>query len=157
MNPKGNPNTLKPWEKGKSGNPKGRPRKWTTELKHIGWKRSEVADAFAVMLAMDLPEIIKIGDDETQPVLLNLIAKAIIRDGKEGVLQNTEMILARAHGKPKETVEATVSHGPDYDAMTPEELDEALVLMRKLEAIQENAKARRETTGQEDTGSAGEE
>ena len=49
---------LKPaWNKGESGNPHGRPRKWISELKESGYKSSEVNDCILVMLSMTLEEL----------------------------------------------------------------------------------------------------
>ena len=54
IRPEDNP---KPWVKGQSGNPNGRPRKYVTTLAANGYKRSEINDTIQAMMAMTIEEL----------------------------------------------------------------------------------------------------
>ena len=51
------------WEKGESGNPNGRPRKYVSLLKESGYKLSEINDTIQSMMAMDLDELKQVWDN----------------------------------------------------------------------------------------------
>lgn len=80
----------KPWKKGQSGNPKGRPRK--TELDQIikdilGTETRGVTEAEAIIHAM-------------------------VKRAKEGDVRAASLIFDRAYGRPKQAVEVTTPAEP---------------------------------------------
>lgn len=78
MNKGGTPENLKPFKKGKSGNPKGRP------------KLPDLAEA--------LEEVI--GADGVRDMLKAMLAKA-----KKGSEKATEIVLDRMYGKSKQSID----------------------------------------------------
>lgn len=81
-----NPQNLRPFKKGQSGNPKGRPKK---------------LPQLDVLLADVLGEE-KEGTTAAQAILMAIRAKAT-----KGDVRAAELILNRAYGRPKENVDLT--------------------------------------------------
>ena len=101
-NPK--PNN-KPFEKGQSGNPNGRPRKYVSLLKEQGYKLSEINDTIQVMMAMDMEELKSVWDNPKATVLEKTIAAAIRKSIEKGSLYSLETLLTRVYGKPRENAD----------------------------------------------------
>lgn len=96
---------LIPFEKGVSGNPNGRPRKYVSLLKESGYKLSEINDTIQSMMAMDLDELKTVWDNPRATVLEKTIANAMKRSLEKGSLYSLETLLTRVYGKPKEQVD----------------------------------------------------
>jgi hypothetical protein len=99
----------KSFPKGKSGNPKGRPRKGVaatlSALKEAGHEEvtaEQVRATMGRMLNLPREELVKMGNDAKAPIMDALIARALA--GKDG-WQALSDILDRAHGKAKQAVE----------------------------------------------------
>jgi len=95
------------WNKGESGNPNGRPRKWISELKESGYKSSEVNDCILVMLSMTLEELADVYKNPKATILEKTVANALKRSLEKGSLYSLDTLLNRAVGKPKESIEHT--------------------------------------------------
>jgi len=103
----------KPFQKGQSGNPKGRAPKYiTTITDNTGYRNSEIADCMKSMLKMNIGEISEIQKSESTPILENLVASAIIGDIQKMELRNLDSILNRCYGKPKEQIEIDDNTNP---------------------------------------------
>jgi len=103
----------KPFQKGQSGNPKGRAPKYiTTITDKTGYRNSEIADCMKSMLKMNQKEISEIQKSESTPILENLVASAIIGDIQKMELRNLDSILNRCYGKPKEQIEIDDNTNP---------------------------------------------
>lgn len=79
----------KPFQKGQSGNPKGRPRK--------------------------LPELTKLldnvlGEEKNNVTAMEAVVKALLRNATKGDTQAARVLLAYAYGNPKASIEVS---GPD--------------------------------------------
>jgi hypothetical protein len=96
---------LIPFEKGVSGNPNGRPRKYVSLLKESGYKLSEINDTIQSMMAMDLDELKTVWDNPRATVLEKTIANAMKKSLEKGSLYSLETLLTRVYGKPKEQVD----------------------------------------------------
>ncbi len=93
------------WEKGESGNPNGRPRKYVSLLKEQGYKLSEINDSIQAMMAMDLQELKQVWDNPKATVLEKTIANAMRKSLEKGSLYSLETLLTRVYGKPKEQMD----------------------------------------------------
>jgi hypothetical protein len=90
MKKRGNVANLKPFPKGKSGNPKGRP------------KLPDIKEALAKVLAEE-----KDGYTALDATLMALRGKAV-----KGDVRAAEMLLDRAFGKPKQSIDHTTADQP---------------------------------------------
>lgn len=88
------------FEKGDVGNPNGRPRKWVSTLKGMGYKISEINDSLQNMLSMTEKELEDIAKSETMTALEVTVAKSLLNAMKKGSLFNVETLLSRVYGKP---------------------------------------------------------
>lgn len=114
----------KPFPKGVSGNPNGRPRKFVSTLKGMGYKNSEVADSIQSMLAMTIEELKDIYQNPESTVLEKTVAGAIKKSIEKGDLHSIEILLSRVFGKPKESVkiDSPVPENSPLRQLTLEEL-----------------------------------
>ena len=123
-----NEKNLKPFPKGQSGNPKGRPKKLVTkildELKVKGEvvTSNTVTQVFKVFLSLTLKEVVEISKKKSYPIIYTLTAKAIIKDGFEVI----EKLLDRANGRPTQMNKQSIDMKVSKDSMTDEEIEERL-------------------------------
>jgi hypothetical protein len=110
-NPNHKKNLKKPWQKGESGNVKGRPRKLfsdiAAELKAKGFQEVNAArinEAYQMILGLPLSELKSLMTDADAPVVLKVLIKQLT--GSKG-FDAIEKILDRAHGKPKQVTSLT--------------------------------------------------
>ena len=98
----------KPFEKGQSGNPNGRPRKYVSLLIEHGYKRSEINDTIQNMMAMTVDELKQVWDNPKATILEKTIASAMRKSIEKGTLYSLETLLSRVYGLPKQEVESIV-------------------------------------------------
>jgi hypothetical protein len=96
---------LQVWEKGESGNPNGRPRKYVSLLKEQGYKLSEINDTIQTMMAMDLEELKGVFENPKATILEKTVANAMKKSLEKGSLYSIETLLTRVYGKPKEQMD----------------------------------------------------
>lgn len=99
------PNDDTKFKAGESGNPNGRPRKYVSQLRELGYKLSEINDTIQVMMAMDMEELKSVWDNPKATVLEKTIAAAIRKSIEKGSLYSIETLLTRVYGKPKENAD----------------------------------------------------
>jgi hypothetical protein len=96
---------IQQWEKGESGNPNGRPRKYVSLLKEHGYKLSEINDTIQNMMAMDLEELKGVFENTKATILEKTVANAMKRSLEKGSLYSIETLLTRVYGKPREQMD----------------------------------------------------
>jgi hypothetical protein len=112
-NPKHKDN-LKPFKKGKSGNPRGRPKKIENIIKELfqneyNFKLSKgQADEIIVsLLGKTKKQLIELANNETLPFWISLIANKAKMDFKNGSIELIEKLFDRVYGRPQIKVETS--------------------------------------------------
>lgn len=114
-----NTDGLTPFPKGVSGNPKGRPRKFVTQMKDAGYKASEVTDTLQALLACTDKELSHVISNDSSTMLELITAKALKKARKTGDLKPMETVLTRVFGYPKQSFEATITEQPLFPDENP--------------------------------------
>ena len=96
-------------EKGEVLNPHGRPKKLVTQLKEIGYQKSQVEDTINAMLTMSRKELEKIDKSEEYTILERIIAGTLLKSHDKNSLFNLDLLLNRSQGKPKETIDQNIT------------------------------------------------
>lgn len=96
---------------GVSGNPKGRPRKFVTQMKEAGYKKSEIDDTIRALLACRLDELKEIYESPQSTILEKVVANALRKGLERGSVYTLELLISRVFGSPKESVEHTGEEG----------------------------------------------
>jgi hypothetical protein len=108
-NPKAIEN-LKPFKQGEDerriGN--GRPQKLITQMKDIGYTKTQVEETMLSMLSLSRKELEKIDKGDEYTIMERTIAGALLKGHNNNSLFNLEMLLTRSQGKPKETIDQTI-------------------------------------------------
>ena len=114
MNPNPDLSNLQPFEKGQSGNPNGRPRKYVSQLKEIGYKKSEINDAIQAMMAMTMDELKEVWENKNATILEKTVANAMRKSLEKGTLYSLETLLSRVFGQPKQEIDTTFQEKPIF-------------------------------------------
>jgi hypothetical protein len=102
------------WKPGTiSPNPNGRPKKMLSLLKDIGYTKTQVEDTILTMLTMKRKELEQIDKNEEFTILERIIAGTLVKSHDKNSLFNLELLLTRSQGKPKETIDQTIT-SKDY-------------------------------------------
>lgn len=108
---------LNQFQKGTSGNPNGRPRKYVSLLVEQGYKRSEINDTIQNMMAMTVDELKGVWDNPKATILEKTIASAMRKSIEKGTLYSLETLLSRVYGLPKQELAATVESRPIWTGL----------------------------------------
>jgi hypothetical protein len=102
------------WVSGQpSPNPNGRPKKMLSQLKDIGYTKTQVENTILTMLTMKRKELEQIDKNEEFTILERIIAGTLVKSHDKNSLFNLELLLTRSQGKPKETIDQTIT-SKDY-------------------------------------------
>lgn len=105
------------WQKGQSGNPNGRPRKFVCQLKEMGYNKQDINTTIENMMAMTLNELADIYKDEHATILERTIANAMRKSLEKGTLYSLETLISRVHGVPTQTVNQTITEKPIFNGI----------------------------------------
>ena len=97
--------TLKIWEKGESGNPKGRAKKLVPSMKVEGYKLTEINDTIQSIISMTVDELKQVWDNPKSTILEKTVAGALKKSLEKGNLESVETLINRVYGKPKEKID----------------------------------------------------
>ena len=86
----------------------GRPKKLITQLKEIGYTKTQVEETMLSMLSLSRKELEKIDRGDEYTIMERTIAGALLKGHDKNSLFNLEMLLTRSQGKPKETIDQTI-------------------------------------------------
>jgi hypothetical protein len=99
------------WVSGQpSPNPNGRPKKMLSQLKDIGYTKTQVEDTILAMLTMKRKELEQIDKNEEFTILERIIAGTLVKSHDKNSLFNLELLLTRSQGKPKETIDQIITN-----------------------------------------------
>ena len=97
-------------------NRNGRPRALKNVIKEVFMEEfditlssSQANDMIMAMLCMTEKQVKDLGEREDVPFWLKMISKKMERDMSRGSIHLMEVLFDRVYGKPKETVDTTVS------------------------------------------------
>ena len=105
------------FQKGTSGNPKGRPRKFVSLLASQGYTRSEINDTLQAMMSMTIEELADVYKDPKATILEKTVANAMKKSLEKGTLYSMETLLSRVYGQPKQEVAASISPQPIWQGV----------------------------------------
>lgn len=107
---------LKPMVKGETRNPNGRPKKVENVLKefflseyNIKLSSSQTNEIIKSILSKSRSELVELAKNEDLPFWVSMIAKKATRDYEKGSIHLLELLFDRVYGKPKETLESTIT------------------------------------------------
>lgn len=111
-----NDHNLIPAKKGEVRNPNGRPKKVENVLKefflseyNIKLSSSQTNEIIKGILSKSRSELIELAKNEDLPFWISMIAKKATRDYEKGSIHLLELLFDRVYGKPKETLESTIT------------------------------------------------
>ena len=105
------------FQKGTSGNPKGRPRKFVSLLASQGYTRSEINDTLQAMMSMTIEELADVYKDPKATILEKTVANAMKKSLEKGTLYSLETLLSRVYGQPKQEVAASITPQPIWQGV----------------------------------------
>lgn len=95
------------WEKGQSGNPKGRPLKIYTQIKQMGYSAEDLKAAFGELPWYTSDELRGLMKDKTKPVIAQIVASCLYQALKKGDMRPILQLLEHTLGKPQANVDVT--------------------------------------------------
>ena len=108
---------LNQFQKGTSGNPKGRPRKFVSLLASQGYTRSEINDTLQAMMSMTIEELAEVYKEPKATILEKTVANAMKKSLEKGTLYSLETLLSRVYGQPKQEVAASITPQPIWQGV----------------------------------------
>lgn len=131
------------WQKGQSGNPKGKPKDRVKALlkqvlpksklkKSEGLTKDEINTIERSILAMELSDLQVLAKADETPAYAKTLAMAAIIDMKNGKTTTVDRLMDRQYGKPQQKVDIT-TNGKQIRQGTPLTREEQIAYLKKLE------------------------
>ena len=76
---------------------------------NLGLSYSQANEIISGILAMTREELMNVAKNDQAPFWISMIAKKATRDYERGSIHLLEVLMDRVYGKPKETVDQTVT------------------------------------------------
>ena len=125
------PKGAKPFKKGQSGNPKGRPKKMVSkildQLREQGEQvtRNMIKNIYQVFLSLPQKKLSEISKDKTYPMMYRILAGEMLGDRAFDIM---EKMIDRANGKAlvmqEITQDVNQQNSFDLSSLTDEQLDQ---------------------------------
>ena len=97
------------WQSGQpSPNPNGRPKKLISQLKEIGYTKTQVEDTILTMLTMTRKELEQIDKDDQFTILERIIAGTLVKSHDKNSLFNLELLLTRSQGNKSHQIKKII-------------------------------------------------
>lgn len=103
------------WPKGKSGNPKGRPKSMLNKMREslgvdlgIEVTKGDIKTVIQSILCLTIPELQKLVKDSKTPAMVVGMATAIIKDANAGKITTVDSLLDRVYGRPSQEIEQII-------------------------------------------------
>ena len=131
------------WQKGQSGNPKGKPKDRVKALlkqvlpksklkKSEGLTQDEINTIERSILALELSDLQVLAKADETPAYAKTLAMAAIIDMKNGKTTTVDRLMDRQYGKPQQKVDIT-TNGKQIQQGTPLTREEQIAYLKKLE------------------------
>lgn len=99
IRPEDNP---KPFKKGVSGNPEGRPKKIYTIIKEMGYSADDMKSVFRELAWYTVFELKEVFKDENKPAIVRIVSNQLWLALKNGDMGKVKEILEYTLGKPSQ-------------------------------------------------------
>lgn len=131
------------WEKGRSGNPRGRPKNRVKALlkKMLSVSKLKKSEALSLeeintiersILAIELSDLQLLAKADETPAYAKTLAMAAIIDMKNGKTTTMDRLMDRQYGKPQQRVDIT-TNGKSIEQGAPLTREEQNAYLKKLE------------------------
>ena len=81
------------WNRGESGNPKGRPKKLVPSMKVEGYKLTEINDTIQALVSMNVKDLKSVYENPNATILEKTVAAALRKSLEEGDLDSIETLM----------------------------------------------------------------
>jgi len=120
-----NGGTLMVWQRGVSGNPNGRPRRFLSVIEkkigvdfNVSLSGNDKYQILESMLEMSLKELSRIEADPDAPAFMAIVARAIREDVTRGTARTMEALFDRFFGRAKQEIDHSLNSTIQIEQIT---------------------------------------